>query len=94
MGILRVTGRLVCENEAQAEKLRAHVDEHVRLSRAEPGNIHFDITPTEDPLVWSVSESFHSRAAFEDHQTRTAASRWARESAGIARDMSVHEEQA
>jgi quinol monooxygenase YgiN len=44
------------------------------------------VTQTADLRVWSVSEQFTDAAAFEAHQSRAAASDWARETAGIARD--------
>ena len=90
MGV-RLTGTLTCATEAEAEIVRAHLGEHVRLTRAEPGCEGFEVTPA-GPLVWQVRERFADRAAFEAHQARTRASTWGRATAGIARDYSVSDD--
>lgn len=84
-----LTGRLLCTTAAEAARVRAHLPEHIRLTRAEPGCLRFDVVETADPLVWQVDETFADRAAFDAHQARTRASRWAQETAGIARDFRV-----
>ena len=57
--------------------------------RALPGCLHFTVTPTGDPLVWSVHERFVDQAAFDLHQARVQASEWGRATAGIERDYVV-----
>ncbi|SDX40595.1 putative quinol monooxygenase [Roseicitreum antarcticum] len=89
--MITLTGKLICATEAEAELVRAHLPEHIRLTNAEPGCIAFTAVPGEDPLVWQVDEAFEDRAAFEAHQTRTKASDWARETAGIQRDFKLSE---
>jgi len=84
-----LTGVLRCANDAEAARVRAALPEHVRLTRAEPGCLSFDVTPTDDPLVWEVAETFIDPAAFEAHQARAGASDWARETAGIERDYTI-----
>ncbi len=84
-----LNGTLRCENEAQAARVRAALPEHIRLTRAEPGCISFDVTQSGDPMVWNVSESFVDAVAFEAHQTRAAASVWASETKGIDRDYVI-----
>lgn len=86
-----LTGYLRCETEAQAARVRVSLPEHIRLTRQEPGCLTFDVTPTEDPLVWRVDESFVDRAAFDAHQKRTRQSDWAHESDGIPRDFTIEE---
>ncbi|MBY5932411.1 antibiotic biosynthesis monooxygenase [Tateyamaria omphalii] len=88
MGVT-LEGFLRCASEDEAARVRAALPEHVQLTRAEPGCIRFDVTPTDDPLVWAVSEEFVDPAAFEAHQARACASDWARETQGIARDYTV-----
>lgn len=88
MGVT-LTGWLHCASEDQAARVRAALDEHVRLTRAEPGCISFVVTPTDDPMVWTVAEEFTGPAAFDAHQARAAASDWARLTAGIRRDYTV-----
>lgn len=74
--MIRLRGQLICSTEAEAEAVRAHREEHMRLTRAEPGCLTFDIAPTDDPLVWEVMESFRDRASFDAHQARTRDSAW------------------
>ena len=94
MARIHVQGRLICETDAQAEIARTHLPEHIRLSRAEPGNLHFDLVQSEDPMVWTLDELFESPAAFEAHQARTRASTWGKVSGEIRRDFTVTETEA
>lgn len=80
-----LVGELRCADASQAERVRAHLDEHIALTRAEPGCLAFDVTPTATEGVWSVSERFVDEAAFDAHQRRVAESTWGRETAGIER---------
>ena len=84
-----LTGRLICANDAEAEMVRAHMPEHARLTREEPGCLKFDVTETDDPLVWQVDEEFASPDDFRFHQERGAASTWGRISEGIKRDFQI-----
>ncbi|GGX62134.1 antibiotic biosynthesis monooxygenase [Tateyamaria omphalii] len=88
MGVT-LDGVLRCATEAEAERVRAALPEHVRLTRAEPGCIRFDVLSTDDPMIWTVSEEFTDPAAFEAHQMRTANSVWAKKTAGIAREYTI-----
>lgn len=82
-------GVLRCADTAQAEIVRRHLPEHIRLSRAEAGCLHFDVTQDADPLVWTVSERFTTRAAFDAHQRRVKASAWGQATNGIMRSYEV-----
>ena len=84
-----VEGTLRCLSEEQAANFRAGVVDHIRLSRAEPGCIAFNITETDDPMVWRVSERFESPEAFEAHKARMATSDWPRHAEGIERDLTI-----
>ena len=84
-----LSGELSCADAAEAERVRAHLDEHVALTRAEPGCLSFEVTPTADELVWRVAERFVDEAAFDAHQRRVAASTWGRETAGIERSYVI-----
>ncbi|MEL6233919.1 MAG: antibiotic biosynthesis monooxygenase [Pseudomonadota bacterium] len=88
MGVT-LTGWLRCATEAEAARVRAALPAHARLSRAEPGCLRFDVTPTADPLVWRVEEAFVDEAAFVAHQARGAASDWAQHTLGVERDYVV-----
>ena len=87
--MITLTGRLICADAAQAALVRLYLPDHIRLSRAEPGCLSFDVVATSDPLVWQVDESFTDRAAFDAHQTRTRESRWFRETAPIRREFQI-----
>lgn len=89
MNEVTLTGTLTCVSEAEASRVRAALPAHIALTRAEAGCLSFEVTPTDDPMVWAVSERFTNAAAFEAHQTRAGASDWARETAGIARDYTI-----
>lgn len=92
-GPLRLSGRLTCASPQEAEIVARHLPEHIRLSRAEPGCLSFEVEQGDDPLVWTVEERFADRAAFDLHQDRTRASDWGRATAGIARASQIREEQ-
>lgn len=89
---IRLSGRLLCASPAEAGIVRAHLPEHVRLTRAEPGCLAFEVCETEDPLIWRVEERFATRPAFEAHQARTRASAWGTATAAIRRDYRLWEE--
>lgn len=79
---------LVPEDRIEAVK-QALVD-HIRLTRAEPGCLSFDVTEDPDiPGRFNVAETFIDAASFQAHQDRAAASNWAEISAGIPRDYAI-----
>lgn len=80
-----LTGELRCADSGETERVRAHLDEHLTLTRAEPGCLAFEVTPTEVEGVWRVAERFVDEAAFDAHQRRVASSTWGRATAGIER---------
>lgn len=88
-GNVRLTGRLICASEAECDLVRAYLPEHIKLTRQEPGCLSFSVTQSDDPLIWQVEELFVDRAAFDAHQARTLASKWARKTAAIRRDYTI-----
>ena len=88
---MRLSGRLLCASAEEADIVRRHLPEHVRLTRAEPGCLSFEVTPTDDPLTWRVEERFADRAAFDAHQRRTRTSAWGAATAAIRRNYEVGE---
>jgi len=90
MGVIRLTGTLTCASE-EAETVRAALPEHIRLSRAEPGCLSFDVTETA-PGVFTVAERFADRTAFNAHQTRTRASAWWQATGHMPREFATAEE--
>lgn len=84
--MVRLSGFLRCASVAEVETVQRHLPEHMRLTRAEPGCISFEVSQTDDPLVWCVEELFADPAAFDFHQQRTRASKWFETTAGIVRE--------
>ena len=82
-------GRLVCRDDQEVDLVTTHLPRHIELTRAENGCISFTVAPTEDPLVWSVDETFRDAAAFQRHQDRVRDSEWGRATAPIERDYSI-----
>lgn len=73
-------------------RLRPLLDEHVRLTRAEPGCLVFDIAVDPDaPERLGVAERFRDRAAFDAHQARTAASAWGAATRHLVRHYRIEE---
>ncbi|MFY0408668.1 putative quinol monooxygenase [Solicola sp. PLA-1-18] len=89
MSGVHLTGRLVCADPDEARVVAGHLEQHVALTRAEPGCLSFHVEPTPDPLVWTVAEHFADAASFAAHQARVAASEWGRATAGIERRYTV-----
>ncbi|MCX7559892.1 antibiotic biosynthesis monooxygenase [Sulfitobacter sp. F26204] len=88
MGVT-LSGVLRCATEAEAARVRAALDSHIQLTRAEAGCVSFDVTATDDPLIWNVIEEFTDKAAFELHQSRAAQSDWAVQTNGIERNYQI-----
>ena len=86
-----VAGTLTCSSPEEAAIVRTYLPEHIRLSRAEPGCLKFNVVPTDDPLVWRLDEAFVDRQAFEAHQARTRSSIWFQVSSDLGRDFRVEE---
>ncbi|MDY0828466.1 antibiotic biosynthesis monooxygenase [Microbacterium sp. BG28] len=88
---IQLTGILICANDEQAAIVATQLRRHIELTRAEAGCIRFDVTPTNDPLVWDVAELFATAEAFRVHQERVAASEWGAATAGIERKYTIVE---
>jgi quinol monooxygenase YgiN len=89
MSTVRLTGLLICETPEQARIVVDQLPLHVELTRSEPGCVTFEVTQTENPLVWQVDELFQDAVSFAAHQQRVAASEWGRATAGIERRYEV-----
>jgi quinol monooxygenase YgiN len=89
--MIRLRGQLICVTEDEVGAVRAFLADHIRLTRAEPGCLTFDVAPTDDPMVWEVMEAFRDRASFDAHQARTRASPWFAATRGILRDFRMEE---
>ncbi len=86
---VHLTGHLICACPAELATVEAQLPDHIRLTRAEPGCLSFEVSQTDDPMVWRVAECFTDRAAFEAHQRRVKASDWGRATAGIRRAYEI-----
>ncbi len=89
--MIRLRGHLICQSLEEAAAVRWHLADHISLSRAEPGCLSFDVTPTDDPMSFEVMESFRTREDFDAHQARTRASPWFEATRHILRDFRVEE---
>lgn len=89
--MMRLRGQLVCLSEADLEAVRRHLPEHLAMTRAEPGCLTFDVSETDDPMVFEVMEAFRDRASFDAHQARTRESAWFAATRGCLRDFRVEE---
>jgi quinol monooxygenase YgiN len=89
--MIRLRGHLICVTEDEVATVNAHLPQHIALTRAEPGCLSFEITPTDDPKVFEVMETFRTRDDFNAHQTRTRASVWFEATRGILRDFRIED---
>jgi quinol monooxygenase YgiN len=70
--------------------VRDALADHIRLTRAEPGCLSFDVTQDAgDPCRWNLDETFTDMAAFEVHRARSKASAWGPRTAHLERDIKV-----
>lgn len=88
-GQVRLSGFLRCVSMEDVEIVKRHLPDHLRLTRAEPGCLSFEVSQTDDPLVWRVEELFTDRAAFDFHQQRTRASMWSTATSTMERDYTI-----
>lgn len=89
--MIRLKGHLICASPEELAVVQQHVGEHIRLTHQEPGCLSFDVTQSDDPMIWEVMESFRTRADFDAHQLRTRESEWFRKTQAIARAFRVEE---
>ena len=89
--MIRLRGHMICLTTEESAAVRWHLAQHMALTRAEAGCISFDVTATDDPLVFEVMECFRTRADFDAHQTRTRASPWFEATRHILRDYRIEE---
>ncbi|WP_116131787.1 putative quinol monooxygenase [Tropicimonas sp. IMCC34043] len=91
---LRLSGHIDVP-AARLAAVTAALPDHIRLSRAEPGCLLFDVTPDPArPGRFNVSERFVDRAAFEAHQARVGASDWGKITEGLPRSYRIEEDRA
>lgn len=70
--------------------VHAALEDHITLTRNEPGCIKFEVTPCREvELRLLVDEIFQDQPAFDAHQARAKDSPWAKITAAIPRDYSI-----
>ena len=69
--------------------VRDHLPLFLSLTRDEPGCRSFNVTTTNNSLIWQVEERFEDAAAFETHQGRVAGSASCHATSEIERRYSV-----
>lgn len=84
-----LSGQLVADGPEQAAIVDKHLPLHLELTRAEEGCLLFEVSPTNDPLVWQVDEVFRDATAFRAHQSRVSSSDWGRETSQIKRQYKI-----
>ena len=86
MAKVYLDGLLVAHSAAEHALVDLYLEEHIALTRAEPGCLKFEVT--EDPKdrnKFHVSEIFDSEEAFDAHQVRAKNSEWGQISAPLER---------
>lgn len=74
------------------EAIKSALNEHIRLTRQEPGCVVFTVTQRElEPTIFDVYEEFINKQAFEDHQKRVATSHWGHVSKNAERHYKIIE---
>lgn len=89
--MVRLRGQMVCMSEDEVQAVRTHLPVHLSLTRDEPGCMTFEVTETDDPMVYEVMEAFRDRPSFDAHQARTRDSAWFAATRGILRDFRLEE---
>jgi putative acetyltransferase len=86
-GQVRLTGTIIMPHDQQA-RLLPLLQNHIALTRQEPGCLHFDVTQDDKaPETFHVSELFSDEGAFAQHQQNGAARPWGSASANLIRDF-------
>lgn len=89
MAKVYLDGLLIATSAAQRAVIDLYLEDHIELTRAEPGCLKFEVT--EDPgdrNKFHVSEIFDSEEAFDAHQVRAKASEWGQHSEKLERKFS------
>lgn len=84
---VKLTGTIIIPHERQNELLPL-LEDHIAASRAEAGNLKFEITKDHaDPEIFHLSEEFADEEAFAFHQKRGGASPWGSASKDLTRNF-------
>ena len=89
--MVRLKGQMICVTPQELAAIEDNVAAHSALTLAEGGCLVFEITQSDDPMIWDVLESFRDMADFNAHQARTRDSHWFAATRSIARNYRVEE---
>ena len=89
MGKVIVEGYIVA-SESDLINLKEHLDEHIKLTRAENGCIVFNVEQRNGKeLIFDVYEEFSDKEAYYFHQERLKASPWYKATRKVERHYDV-----
>jgi quinol monooxygenase YgiN len=87
-----LTGFLICRSLEEADRVARLLPDHMRLTRAEPGCLAFEVIRSmADPVRFAVREIFACRSDFDAHIARVRGSDWGRATRGVLRDYVLTE---
>ena len=70
--------------------VKAELITHTQLTRAEPGCLVFEVSPTDgDPNRFSIYEEFVDQGAFDRHQVRMKTSTWGEITQAVERHYQI-----
>ncbi len=74
----------------QLQAVSAALEQHILLTRAEPGCLSFDVVPDpQNSSRFHLSEVFEDQQAFEFHQSRAQATDWPNVSRDCTRNFHI-----
>ena len=86
MAKVYLDGLLIAHSAAEHALVDLYLDDHIALTRAEPGCLKFEVTEDpDDRNKFHVSEIFESEEAFDAHQERAKSSEWGKISEPLER---------
>jgi|TARA_B110000263_G_scaffold56249_1_gene47831 quinol monooxygenase YgiN len=89
MGKVILEGYIVV-SESDLINLKEHLDEHIKLTRAENGCIVFNVEQRNGKeLIFDVYEEFSDKEAYYFHQERLKASPWYKATRKVERHYDV-----
>lgn len=89
MSEVTLTGYILVPS-ADLEAVIAELPTHIALTHAEPGCLSFEVLQDqENPLRFTVNETFTDADAFADHQARVRASKWGAVTENVERHYTI-----
>ena len=89
MSRVYLDGLLIANSAAHRAVIDLYLEDHIALTRAEPGCLKFEVTEdARDRNKFHVSEIFDSEDSFAAHQARAKDSEWGKHSEKLERKFS------